>query len=280
MAQERVSARAFDPAQIPQLTHAYMLQYIPIPFQRRKMIGKTGTPAYWHWNDANETTIVLLDSGYFPLQRFKITDQFKEQLDGRYRRTPAQAHRHPSQASGPGYPRAGSTYTRFSSPVTWAELTEPDPFPIPNAGIRTGEIVAYRAWLYHGRGYLRSMYRSGTIWKPGEIMTGDPDAHFNPMLGHCQGGVHAFKNEVDRMCYCISYRQQREQHRMTYALTPEQQERYYIVTGTVELWGTVVEHARGYRASHAAIASLDHVAALSDMEIEALCGMYGVPRNE
>jgi hypothetical protein len=75
------------------------------------------------------------------------------------------------------------------------------------------------------------MYRSDFVWRPGEIVEGDV----------AEEGVHAFKDRVAAGAY-------------GYAL---ERDVALVITGTVYLWGEVIEHERGWRASKAAIASID-----------------------
>jgi hypothetical protein len=79
---------------------------------------------------------------------------------------------------------------------------------------------------------LYSAYQDHVCWKPGEIMEGDPSVYGE--------GIHAFKDLLGMGHYGNLYLEEGT-----------------IVSGTVELWGEVYEHERGYRASKAAIASID-----------------------
>lgn len=85
-------------------------------------------------------------------------------------------------------------------------------------GIRTGEIVAFRAWRLKA-GLLQSM-AAETLWGPDEPMAGEVKSL----------GVHAFKRQADACNYAASY-------------PPNP-----IVIGRIQLWGEVVEHEHGYRA--------------------------------
>jgi hypothetical protein len=101
-----------------------------------------------------------------------------------------------------------------------------------DAGIRAGEVTAYRCWDLSGDdGFLYSVYRSDVCWRPGEIMEGDAENG---------EGIHAFKDIVALSGYGDSWIEVG----------------VVLVTGTVELWGDVFEHERGYRASKAKIASI------------------------
>lgn len=167
-----------------------------------------------------------------------------------------------SQASGGGT----GTYVTVTFPLT---VTDPGPFPPPHEGIRAGEIVAWRGWIVREEGYaLRSPaiynYDSNEVvaytpprllplrltslvaavdWEPGVPMEGDINGKTSDSLP-IRTGVFALKDGASLHDYMRSY----EFHGPgdpIYAL------------GTVELWGEVDEHADGYRASFAAIRSID-----------------------
>jgi hypothetical protein len=109
----------------------------------------------------------------------------------------------------------------------------PRPPPIEDAGIRTGEITGYRAWIVRD-GMLHSVYWHYT-WLPQAV----GQAFLSDQSG---AGFHAFK-------------------------TPEKAYIEYItcsgaedgvVFGEVLLWGKVIEHERGYRAEYARVKCLTH----------------------
>jgi hypothetical protein len=115
-----------------------------------------------------------------------------------------------------------------------------------NAGISADLITGYRGWRIIQRrniaDYLEyDEYKNlppephpfillsvsfDTFWQPGEQVTG------NPGLG-VFSGVYAWKNVND--CYL---------HRKTLEHMP-------LVHGTVNLWGRVIEHEKGFRAQFA-----------------------------
>lgn len=102
--------------------------------------------------------------------------------------------------------------------------------PIEDAGIRAGEIIAYRAWMW-SRGLLRSM-AANFAWIPGEIVGGDPikaglGVHAFKTLGDAVGQYGGFANDTNA-----------------------------VVFGTVALWGDVIEHEKGYRAEFGAVRSI------------------------
>jgi hypothetical protein len=163
---------------------------------------------------------------------------------GRYRKPRSQDDSDPNASPGGGAGTFGqpvAQYTGFSgpggaiSPATGPgglNVSSPRPNPssfFEDAGIVAGEVVAYRGWRMRD-GLLTSMFQSEAIWTPGSIMEGDAAGG---------DGVHAFKSVVLLAQYGSSYSGD------------------VVVTGTVWLWGDVYEHTRGYRASKAAIRSID-----------------------
>lgn len=111
---------------------------------------------------------------------------------------------------------------------------EPEP-AIESAGIRAGEIVAYRCWRIEF-GKLISMHM-GHDW----IKGGQPQAQ-GWGSDHPSVGFHAWKTWQDAKIYG-------RVHSWT----------DIVVVGSVHLWGEVIEHEDGFRAEYAAIKSIDKV---------------------
>ena len=151
---------------------------------------------------------------------------------GRHWRAGSQVHGSPvappgGSAGGYTIPPGYTVSIPTTSPITTGGTFE-------DAGIRAGEVVAYRCWwLNKDDGLLHSMYQSEFVWRPGETVEGDP--------ARPNEGVHGFKRRLDACAYMHGY----DEHPAA------------IVSGTVDLWGEVYEHERGYRASKARIASID-----------------------
>lgn len=142
------------------------------------------------------------------------------------RQTVTEASGGSADATNPTNPRTFRTY----STQPFGEVA------IEDAGIRAGEIIAYRAWMLRERdpcrGLLDSMF-AAYVWHPGQIASSD-NLYFH--------GVHAFKTLAQATDY---YRyHQRE---------------FHVVFGEVALWGTVVEHEKGYRAEFAKITKILNV---------------------
>lgn len=142
--------------------------------------------------------------------------------------------------------------------------------PIPNEGIRAGELTGYRLWWVvndGGKDWLCS-FAHRQLWTPGEIMVGDTNdilAH-DPIGGdHLYAGVYAFNDtyylareaaEAEK-----ELRKTGDEWKSMAALRrwhPYSETRRFAV-GTVKMWGDVVEHKRGYRAQFARVQSIDDV---------------------
>ncbi len=124
----------------------------------------------------------------------------------------------------------------------------PPPQVFEDAGIRAGEVIAYRCWRLRD-GQLFSVFQSDVCWEPGKVMEGD---------AFSGDGVHAFKS-ILLMAEYGGYHGGEN-----------------IVTGTVDMWGDVYEHERGYRASKAAVRSIDDS---PYYDAKALRRMYGLNKR-
>ena len=177
---------------------------------------------------------------------------------GQYRRTPAPAPRH--TAPSPGLPHAGAqaaiaAHIAAAFVAADAEVSR----TIEDAGIRAGEITAWRAWRVR-EGRLYSVYMESCEWRPGKPMMA-----IGAIGEYC--GVHAFKD-----------RGRAENYLMMHTLNQIEAAimRHYIdgfALGTVDLWGEVIEHQDGYRAEFAQVASLDQTVGF---DLDALRARYGV----
>lgn len=183
------------------------------------------------------------------------------EFSGRNRR----AHSTPScRPDDTARPRA-RTGTAWTIPSIGRAV--PAPGPIKSAGIRTGEIIGWRAWRLTKKGVLRSM-AVDCLWQPGQTVSvnsvleqcGYPDRWNRMPVAQYGAGIHAFK---DLQTVADNYGVFR---RGAY--------------GTVALWGEVIEHEWGYRAEFARIASID-LAFNEDGQIDyprraILCQRYNV----
>jgi len=146
------------------------------------------------------------------------------------RQTVTEASGGSADATNPANPRTYTTFNSGNASSSWGEVA------IEDAGIRAGEIIAYRAWILRERGPCRglldSMFAAYT-WRPGQIASGD-NLYFH--------GVHAFKTL-----------EQATDHYRSYGCE------FHVVFGEVALWGTVVEHEKGYRSEFAKITKILNV---------------------
>ena len=123
----------------------------------------------------------------------------------------------------------GATGALYSIPGGFVYTDARSQPKIEEAGITVGEIVAWRAWRVF-QGFLLSVY-ADKAWSPDEPMDGDVDKGY---------GVHAWRSSHDALHYGMNN-------------VPG------MVVGRVALWGTVVEHERGYRAQYAKPLSFDYI---------------------
>ena len=178
--------------------------------------------------------------------RYQYLKVIWEKLYGRYRRTTAPLHGGTTQVAS----RSSGTYGFSGSFGTGSADSVAAP-AIEDAGIRAGEVVAYRCWILRD-GLLHSAYQSSFRWNPGENVDGDPSKPSE--------GVHAFKKRLDACSYISGYEDTDN----------------IVVSGTVELWGVVYEHSRGYRGEKARIASIDDS---PNYDAAALRKLYGLNKK-
>lgn len=128
---------------------------------------------------------------------------------------------------------------------------EPAPKPaLKRDGVIAGEIVGYRCWKVQ-KGLLRSVYQKDT-WLPGQVLEGRELGDWDSR------GIHAWKDKGSKHYhdYILGYLNQ-ENYPSVWYLEGQRSLRPAMVTGTVFLWGDVVEHERGWRAEFARVRSLD-----------------------
>lgn len=125
--------------------------------------------------------------------------------------------------------------------------------PLPSGGMKVEDLIGWRIWRVKND-HLWS-YNMDYAWMPGGVSEGEPGDHDS-------AGVWAFKDK--RRAFQKAIESGRG-----------------FVWGSVRLWGHVVEHKDGYRASKARIVSID--GASRDVSPEAmtnLCRLYRVPEIE
>jgi hypothetical protein len=119
--------------------------------------------------------------------------------------------------------------------------------PLPRTAPTVGELIGHRAWKVEGGNLLRS-YSAGSAWFPGQPMQ-DKIGKGLEIDDHNTAGIWAFKDPYE----------------LAHEFYGEIQGSG--VFGTVWLWGTVIEHERGYRAQYATIRSLDRAGKGVDLEV-------------
>jgi hypothetical protein len=111
-------------------------------------------------------------------------------------------------------------------------------YTVKDAGIRTGELTAWRVWRLAGPTLVSLSMPCAWHWD--EPMEGDPYK--------AGEGVHAFKGPLGALGYLDD---------IIHSYGGPACEA--CVLGSVELWGDVIAHEGGYRAQWARPASLEHV---------------------
>lgn len=146
-------------------------------------------------------------------------------------------------------PLARTTPSRYTFPTIPPAFTSPLTHPLAgkSASIRVGEIEAFRVWRIHKSCSLYSMV-VGRIWKPGEIVTGDPTKY---VASSILGGVHAWKLLPTALDYAEAFLLHEWQ--VHAHLMADENPFAGVAIGRVALWGTVDEHMNGYRAENARI---------------------------
>lgn len=156
---------------------------------------------------------------------------------------------------------SGGTAARSGrSPVSVRQLLgdmadKPKP-ALKRDGVVAGEIVGYRCWRVE-KGLLRSVYQKD-FWRPLEILAGRELGDWDSR------GIHAWKDAGSKQYhdYIRAYLNDvsdpfRQMLMWGSSRSEPDTSRPAMVTGTVFLWGDVVEHERGWRAEYARVRSLD-----------------------
>ena len=106
--------------------------------------------------------------------------------------------------------------------------------------IVVGEIVGWRFWRISSESNLLwSVTLTGHEWLPGLPMRGDPGAI--PSMPFSRPGVYAFVDMSTAL------------QETGEALTK------YLIGGSVYLYGLVIVHSKGYRASHAVVKEVEYI---------------------
>jgi len=151
-----------------------------------------------------------------------------------------------------------------------SDWIDPPKSPLPREKLAIGELVGHRAWwLWRGGSpecELFSLAMADLRWKPNEPMT-DRTFADESIRDHNAVGVWSFKSPVDLDEEFSFHTRGRSSSIESY---------HWLVTGTISMWGTVIEHAKGYRAQYAKIRSLEHVWHGKPGQLEQLRSYYGL----
>lgn len=153
--------------------------------------------------------------------------------------------------------KSASALLASNNPLRRSLLLESDERPpLKRDGVVAGEIVGYRCWRVQD-GVLRSVYQRD-VWRPGRVLQGRELGDWDSR------GIHAWKGAGSKRYdeYVRSYLHNRNpvffKSRLLLSFDDEDLDmRPAIATGTVFLWGDVVEHEHGWRAEFARVRSLD-----------------------
>lgn len=152
-------------------------------------------------------------------------------VSGGNRQPPSSLYGSSPGASGiPGCPCPVCTRTVVPSPgASWQSI----PYAyIPNAGIRAGELVAWRFWRVESLCGLLKSASMQNIWYPGVPMTGKVR----------EAGVFSWRERDFGLQECRNWLDSSDR---------------FFVFGSIYHWGEVIEHEHGYRSERAEIRSLD-----------------------
>lgn len=190
------------------------------------------------------------------MQQLAQQQALSSQLQQAYQNQNAQAQLAYNQAmAAMAQSMAGQGSMPQPSDFKWEE---PEPLPRET---KFGELIGWRAWRVLKGGALQSCVVPD-VWLPGIPMEGT--IHLEYVAGE-GGGIHAYKNEP---------------HKLWYSGDPSSCDSQTInfAMGSVWLYGDVVEHEDGYRASHAMVRSIDGLTATDDALLEKLRKRY-VPNS-
>ena len=173
-------------------------------------------------------------------------------------RDPAQGANFPCDRAGEATRAAAKDFARAliakqvadlqRSQVATAIFANPFTEPIEDTGIELGEIIAWRVWRVI-EGVSEHMLASiwmHVLWYPGFVIDGDVRGMGNMGLStSLPTGIYAFKERrsADVLAFQLSIGEGN----------------FKAVVGRVALWGEVIEHVNGYRASHARVHSLEGI---------------------
>lgn len=104
-------------------------------------------------------------------------------------------------------------------------LSSPPPSPIESAPPIISDLITYRCWNINRHGLLTSVYMSSIVWIPHEPLEA-------PDINDTSTGIHSFKSLSDAYSYPAE------------------------VVGSIQIWGEVIEHEKGFRSQFAKVNSI------------------------
>lgn len=231
------------------------------------------------YNRRSETYALISPAGEIvaELKRHELHSQPQlkqvRHTSGKHRRARSAFYSYTSGQSG-GTGQAGA-FVFSGTLLTWTSSANSK--PIPHAGIRAGEVIAYRGWAVKKGGRLFSIYKHEHEWLPDRPMMGDTRNEY---------GVHAFKTVEATREYAECYSTGVMWGTVSIIMLPNGDLSFKNNTstyaiGTVALWGEVVEHEDGYRAEFAKILTIDSVIGpADDGTLDALRTRYSLSRPQ
>lgn len=243
----------------------------------------------YRFNKSTNKVEVLRDQHPAYVRAFLPTPSWRI-LSGKRRKASPQAHSDPVDGAGGGAGGAPAFLTGISqqiastfvyttpargggrsvTPADYSKLMSQwlyplhEPPTIPYAGVRSGEIIAWRLWWVIDN-KLCSWAHQHT-WKPGKVVQGDIKAvvdgnSFNPIFG----GVYGFKEmeqaaldanrTLDMLHEQIRYYGRSSLTYMS-GWNPLSETSTFAL-GSIALWGEVIEHETGWRGEFAKVNSID-----------------------
>lgn len=203
------------------------------------------------------------------MSRISNLQKLRRITNGKHRKPSPSVHLGAVRQSSGTIPRA-ATIIPINSLISFTIHSYEPHDTIHDSGIRAGEIIAKRCWWVLGD-KLFSVYMTETEWLPNIPVTGDVSEGF---------GVHAFKDTE----YVMDYAREALLSATIFdhpsldfdqPMGKKNGHASYLISGTVALWGQIVEHEHGYRAQYAKILSLDNPS--DDVPVDRKLRMkYGV----
>lgn len=218
---------------------------------------------------------ILIDANLFDKSLISQLQQHNKETtnevsqDGRHRQSsPTFRSGTAQQPSNAGPPQPSKyTFITFVNPEPQSAIA------IEEAGIRAGEVIAHRAW-WALNNRLFSVHMTDFEWDPKIPMEGEPKSR-NGL------GVHAFKTREEALAYRESIINWYGEGNIKNYVPSIVSLGATLVTGTVALWGEIIEHERGYRAEFARPVSIDVTPKqlYTNYRFELLIDRYGVKAN-